>query len=93
MLRTIRQINCKKNNDNIETCIESKIASKDARNEAPESVGKAISHEKPSPEKSTIFHEIQRNVHDSENDNNKENRLLLKNNNIENKNNEGKLSM
>ena len=64
------RINYIKYNDNIETCIEYKIDSKVARNEETESVGKANSREKPPPEKSTKFHEIQRNFSDTENDNN-----------------------
>ena len=46
------------------------------------------SREKPPPEKSTNFHEIQRNFHDSENDNNEENELIVKDTNIENNNDE-----
>ena len=78
----------KKNNDNIETCIEYKNNSKVARNEETKSVGKTNSREKAPPEKSTNFHEIQRNFHDSENDNNEENQLIVKDTNIENNNNE-----
>ena len=77
-----------KNNDNIETCTEYKIDSKIARNEETESVGKTNSREKPPPEKSANFHEIQRNFHDSENDNNEENQLIVKDTNITNNNNE-----
>ena len=67
-----------KDHDNIETLIEYKIDSKVARNEQTESVGKTNSLEKSPPEKSTNFHEIQRNFQDSENDNNEENQLLQK---------------
>ena len=67
-----------KNNDNIETCIESEIDSKVTRNEGTESVGKTISCERPSPEKSTNFQEVRRNFHDSKNDNNEESLLLVK---------------
>ena len=59
-----------------------------ARNEETESLGKTNSREKPPPEKSTKFPEIQRNFHDSENDNNKENQLIVRDTNIENNNNE-----
>ena len=62
-----------KDNDNIEICIEYKIDSKVPRNEETESVGKTNR-----PEKSTKFHEIQRNFRDIENDNNEENRLIVK---------------
>ena len=62
-----------KNNDNIETFIEYKIDGKIARNKETESIGKINSREKPPPEKSTSFHKIQRNFHDSEKDNNEEN--------------------
>ena len=78
----------KKNNDNIETCILSKINSKVARNKKTEFVKKITSSEKYPPEKSTNFHEIQRNMHDSENDNNGKNPLPVKNNKIKNNNNE-----
>ena len=64
------RINYRKYNDNIETCIEYKIDSKVARNEETESVGKTNSREKPPPEKSAKFHEIQRNFCNTENDNN-----------------------
>ena len=77
-----------KNNDNIETCIEYKIDSKFTRNEETESVGKTNSRERPPPEKSTNFHEIQRKFHDSENDYNEENQLIAEDTNIENNNNE-----
>ena len=43
--------------------------------------------EKPSPEKSTNFHEIQRNFHDSENDNKEDNQLIVTETNIANNNN------
>ena len=82
------QINYKKNNDNIGTCVEYKIDSKVARNEETESPGKTNSREKPPPEKSTNFCEIQRNFHDSENDNNEEDQLVVKGTNIEYNNNE-----
>ena len=74
----------KKKNDNIETCIVSKIDSKVARNKKTEFVKKIkiTSSEKHPPEKSTNFHEIQRNMHDSENDNNDKNPLPVKNNKI-----------
>ena len=72
-----------KNNDNIQTCIEYKIDSKVARNEETESIGKTNSRKKPPPEKSTNFYEIQRNFHDSENDYNKENQVIAKENNNE----------
>ena len=36
----------------------------------------------------TIFHEIQRNFHDSENDNDEENQFIVKDTNIEKINNE-----
>ena len=77
-----------KNNGNIETCIEYKIDSKVARNEETESVGKKSSREKSPPEKSTNFHEIQKNFHNIKNDINEENRLIVKDVNIENKNKE-----
>ena len=77
-----------KNNDNIETCTEYKIDSKIARNEETESVGKTNSCEKPPPEKSANFLEIQRNFHDSENDNNEESQLIVKDTNNINNNNE-----
>ena len=67
-----------KDHDNIETLIEYKIDSKVARNEQTESVEKTNSLEKSPPEKSTNFHEIQRNFQDSENDNNEESQLLQK---------------
>ena len=51
----------------METCIESKTDSKVARNQEAESVVKTILREKSPPEKSTNFHEIQRNFNDSEN--------------------------
>ena len=41
-------------------------------------IEKANSREKPPPEKSTNFHKIQRNFHNSENNNNEENRLKIK---------------
>ena len=78
----------KKNNDNIDTCIESKINSKVASNEETESVGKTNPHEKPPTEKSTNIHEIQRNSHNGENNDNKENQLIVKDTNIENNDNE-----
>ena len=74
-----------KNNDNTETFIEYQIDSKVARNE--ETVGKTNSHEKPPQERSTNCHEIQRNFHDSENDN-EENQLIVTETNIANNNNE-----
>ena len=76
------------NNDNIETCTEYKIDSKVARNEETESVGKTTLCQKRSAEKWTNFHDIHRNFHDSENGNNKDNRLLVKDINTENNNNE-----
>ena len=82
------RINYRKNNDNIETCIESKIDSKVTRKEEAESIGKTTSREKPPPEKSTNFHKIQINFHNRENDNNEENRLIVKDTKIENVNNE-----
>ena len=72
----------KKKKDNIETCIVSKIDSKVARNKKTECVKKITSSEKHPPEKSTNFQEIQRNMHDSENDNNDKNPLPVKNNKI-----------
>ena len=72
----------------IVTCTESKIDSKVARNEETESVGKAISREKPPPEKLGKYHENQRNIYDIENDNNEENRLIIKDTNNKNNNNE-----
>ena len=78
----------RKNNDKIETCIEYKIDSIVARNEETESVGKTSTRQKPSPEKSTNFQEIQRNFHGSEIDYNEENQLVAKDTNIENNNNE-----
>ena len=77
-----------KNNDNIETCIEYKIDSKVPRNEETESVRKKTSREKPPPEKLTNFQEILKNFHDIKNDNNEENRLIVKDVNIENNNSE-----
>ena len=77
-----------KNNDNIETCTEYKIDSKITRNEETESVGKTISCEKPPPEKSADFLKIQRNSQDSENDNNEESQLIVKDTNNKNNNNE-----
>ena len=74
--------------DDIVTCTESKIDSKVARNEETESVGKAISREKPPPEKLGNYHENQRNIYDIENDNNEENRLIIKDTNNKNNNNE-----
>ena len=59
-----------------------------SNNEETESVGKTNSREKPPPEKSANFHEIQRNFHDSENDNNEENQLIVKDTNITNNNND-----
>ena len=41
-------------------------------------IEKANSRGKPPPEKSTNFHKIQRNFHNSENNNNEENRLKIK---------------
>ena len=62
----------------------SKIDSKVTRNKKTEFVKKIkiTSSEKHPPEKSTNFHEIQRNMHDSENDNNDKNPLPVKNNKI-----------
>ena len=77
-----------KNNDNIETCTEYKIDSKITRNEETESVEKTISREKPPPEKSADFLKIQRNSQDSENDNNEESQLIVKDTNNTNNNNE-----
>ena len=85
-----------KNNDNIETCIEYKIDSKVARNEEIESVGKTNSwsvgktnsREKPPPGKSTNFHEIQINFHNSENNYSEENKLIAKDTNIKSNNSE-----
>ena len=77
-----------KNNENIETYIEYKIDSKIGRNEETESVGKKISREKPPPEKSANFQNVQRNFHDNENDNNEENQLIAKDTNVTNNNNE-----
>ena len=72
----------------MKTCIESIADSKFLRNQDTETVGKTTpSREKPPPEKSTNFHEIQRNFHDSETDNNEENQLHVKDTNIENNNN------
>ena len=59
-----------------------------ARNEETRFVGKTNLREKPPLEKSTNFHEIQRNFHDSENVNNEENKLTIKDTNMENNNNE-----
>ena len=70
----------KKNDDNTETYIEYKIDSRVARNEETESAGKTNLREPP--------HEIQRNFHDSENNNNEEYQLIVKDTNIENNNNE-----
>ena len=70
--------------DDIVTCTESKIDSKVARNEETESV----SREKPPPEKLGKYHENQRNICDIENDNNEENRLIIKDTNNKNNNNE-----
>ena len=50
-------------------------------------LGKKSYREKPSPEKSTNFHEIQRNFHDSENDNKEDNQLIVTETNIANNNN------
>ena len=77
-----------KNNDNIETCTEYKIDSKITRNKETESVEKAISREKPPPEKSADFLKLQRNSRDSENDNNEESQLIVKDTNNTNNNNE-----
>ena len=71
-----------------ETCIKSKVDSKVWRNKETKSVGKTTSRETSPPEKSTNFHEIQRNFYDSEYDNNAENRLLDKGSKIENDINE-----
>ena len=49
---------------NIETCIESKIGCKLVTKKETELVGKSSYREKPPPEISTNFHEIQRNFHD-----------------------------
>ena len=87
MLRTKWEFIIEKNNGNIETFIEYKIDSKVARNEETESVGKTNYREKPPPEKSTNFHEIQRNFHDSENDNKEDNQLIVTETNIANNNN------
>ena len=77
-----------KNNDNIETCTEYKIDSKITRNEETESVEKTISREKPPTEKSADFLKIQRNSQDSENDNNEESQLIVKDTDNTNNNNE-----
>ena len=77
-----------KNNDNIEICTEYKIDSKITRNEETESVEKIISREKPPSEKSADFLKIQRNSQDSENDNNEESQLIVKDTNNTNNNNE-----
>ena len=77
-----------KNNGNIETFIEYKIDSKVARSEEAESAGETNSREKPPPEISKNFHEMQINFHDSENDNNEENQLIVAETNIANNNNE-----
>ena len=74
--------------DNTETCIKYKIDNKVARNEATESAGKSNSREKLPPQKSTIFHQIQRNFHGSENNNNEESKLIFKDTNVDNNNNE-----
>ena len=78
-----------KNNDKIQTCIEYRIDSKVGRNEETESVGKTNSREKPPPEKSTNFYEIQRKFHDRENDYNEENQVTAKD--IENNNENNRL--
>ena len=77
-----------KNNGNIETCTEYKIDSKITRNEETESGEKTVSHEKPPPEKSVDFPKIQGNSQDSENDNNEESQLIVKDTNNTNNNNE-----
>ena len=82
-----------KNNDKIQTCIEYRIDSKVGRNEETESVGKTNSREKPPPEKSTNFSEIQRKFHDRENDYNEENQVITKDTNIENNNEDNRLRM
>ena len=82
-----------KNNDKIQTCIEYRIDSKVGRNEETESVGKTNSREKPPPEKSTNFYEIQRKFHDRENDYNEENQVITKDTNIENNNEDNRLRM
>ena len=82
------RINHGKNNENIETCIEYKTDSKVTRNKETEYVGKTNSCEKPPPEKSTNFHKIQRNFHDTKNHNNEENWLIINDTNTENNNNE-----
>ena len=83
------RIICGKNNGNIETCTEYKIYSKIARNEETESNGKTNSRKKPPPEKTGNFHEIQGNFCDSENNNNEESELIVKDTNNINSNNEG----
>ena len=70
----------------LKLAIEDKIDSKVVRNEETESAGKRNSREKPPPEKSTNFHEVQRYFHDNDNDNKEENRLIVKDTNIENNN-------
>ena len=70
----------------LKLAIEDKIDSKVVRNEETESAGKRNSPEKPPPEKSTNFHGVQRNFHDNHNDNKEENRLIVKDTNIENNN-------
>ena len=72
----------------MKTCSESKADSKFLRNQETETVGKTTpSRQKPPPEKSTNFNEIQRNFHNSETDSNEENQLPVKDTNIENNNN------
>ena len=73
--------------NNIETFTEYKIDCTVTRNEETEYVGETNSCEKPPSEKSTNFHEIQRNFHESENDSNEENQLITTVTNIANKNN------
>ena len=70
------QINYSKNNGNIEIFIEYKIDCKVTRNEGTKYVGETNSREKPPPEISKNFHEIQINFHESENDSNQENQLI-----------------
>ena len=67
-----------KDNDNIEICIAYIIYSKVGRNEETESVRKTNLNDKPTPEKSTNYYEIQRNFEESENDHIEKNQLIVK---------------
>ena len=71
------QISYSKNNGNIEIFIEYKIDCKVTRNEGTKYVGETNSREKPPPEISKNFHEIQINFRESENDSNQENQLIV----------------